>query len=163
MFYKVENKECEVYKQLHELRTRELVINKMNKVLIATKVNLDYDNFIGDISQGWVRTWTYSGFLFKEPEKVNPKIWKLKDGCYYPNLRTKEGKDMSKFLSNLDKTMFKDLLEILDVELGTKFSFPFLDLCDSGVIVLYLSDNHIPKDDNIVEITSKDFEVLRSS
>ena len=163
MYYKIENKECEVYKQLHELRTRELVINKMNKALIATKVNLDYDKFMGNINQGWVRTWTYSGFLFKESEKVNPKIWKLKDGCYYPNSRTKDGKDMSKFLSQLDKTMFKDVLEILDIELGYKFSFPFLDLSESGVVVLYLSDNHVPKDENLIEITSKEFEALRVS
>ena len=34
MYYKIENKECEVYKKLHELRTKELLISEENKQAI---------------------------------------------------------------------------------------------------------------------------------
>lgn len=37
MYYKIENKECEVYKQLHELRKKEIQISKDNETAIEEK------------------------------------------------------------------------------------------------------------------------------
>ena len=37
MYYKIENKECEVYKKLHQMRTEEIQIGKENEKAIEEK------------------------------------------------------------------------------------------------------------------------------
>ena len=45
MFYKITNKESELYKKLHELRSKELKIEKENDAAVKQLVGDDWDHF----------------------------------------------------------------------------------------------------------------------
>ena len=164
MYYKIENKECEVYKQLHELRTKELRINSENLEKINSRISLDWDKFSGSNSQqNWDRVKRYSGFGFTDKSVVDLSVWKEgKDGIFYPNKRTKAGRSVEEFLNKLETSSFKSVLDILNLEWLNKITFPYVEIVED-CIILFLGDNHIPKDLNIIEITSKEFEALRVS
>lgn len=161
MYYKITNTECEVYKKLHEMRTEEAAMNAENKRMVRAKVVLDFDRFYGSNNQqNWDRVQKYEGFCFKEHDKVDLKIWKKHkedDNTYVPNLRTEVGREMSKFLKRiLQKSDFRKPFKILGIDYGRRFTFPFVEIV-GGTILLYLSDHHQPKDENVIEITSREF------
>ena len=69
MYYKIENKECEVYKKLHEQRTKEEQMELKNTASIIKKTGLNFTNFFGRIGQqNFRRVTSYSGFVFIETE-----------------------------------------------------------------------------------------------
>lgn len=168
MYYKIENKECEVYKKLHEMRTNEIQWGKENEKAIEEKTGLKWDLFLGrEGQQTFNRVTNYSGFVFLEPEKVDLKIWKKTKeykGGFIPNKKTKLGREMAQFLSNgLKGHWFNIVFDILGLEHPYgKFSFPYVEICGE-IIVIFLSDNNRPEDENIIEITSKEFESLRGN
>lgn len=104
MYYKIINKECEVYKKLHEMRSEELKIEEENKKAIEEKTGLEWDIYLGNAGQqNFGRVTRYFGFKFKEPEKVNLKIWAIHsehEGVFIPNRRTKSGRGIYDFLTN---------------------------------------------------------------
>ena len=51
MFYKITNKESELYKKLHELRSKELKIEKENDAAVKKLVGDDWDHFSGWLGQ----------------------------------------------------------------------------------------------------------------
>jgi len=161
MYYKIENKECEVYKKLHALRMKELQIEEENLSAIKEKIKFDFQHFLGKTGQQhFCRVTKFYGFEFLEPEKVDLKIWK-KDkeypNIFIPNTRTKLGKEMQKFLSNgLKKSDYGDVWDILELTYLSKFTFPFVEIV-GDVIILYLDDNQESKDENVIEITKKEF------
>ena len=163
MYYKVTNKESEVYKQLFELRQTEQQIEENNEKLLAEKIPYKWEEFSGYIGQqNFGRTTQYCGFVFLEPEKVDLKVWKRdKDNkkLFEPNRKTKAGKEMANFLFNgMERSGCNRPFEILGIERGSRFSFPYVEICNDGDIVICLGNRHIPKDDvNIIEITSKEF------
>ena len=164
MYYKVENKESEVYKKLHEMRIEELQIDKDNWQTIKQKTGLDFDLFLGHSGQqNFKRTRLFQGFKFNEPEKVDLKIWKRdKDHpqIFVPNKRTKVGREMSEFLSNgLKGSRYDKPFEILGVEHNGKFSFPYVEIVGE-LILIVLGDNQEPKDPNVIEITKTEFDEL---
>jgi len=72
MYYKIENKESEVYKKLHEQRTKEEQMELKNTASIIEKTGLNFTNFLGRRGQqNFRRVTSYSGFEFIEPEKVD--------------------------------------------------------------------------------------------
>ena len=162
MYYKVENKECEVYKKLHELRTKELQIDKENENKVKEIVELPFDNFLGHRSQqNFRRVTQYSGFQFLESEKVNLKIWsvsKSHDDLFVPNKRTKLGRDMSEFLLNgLKGSNYNNVFDILCPREYGRFTFPFVEI-SGDLILIYLGDKQEPSDVNVIEITKREFE-----
>ena len=164
MYYKIENKECEVYKKLHAMRTEELSIHIQNRNAIHERVGLKFEKFLGyGGQQNLDRCTTYQGFRFIEPDKVDPKVWipsKKHDGIYVPNKRTNAGRDMANFLSTgLKHSWYKRPLEILEIEEGERFTFPYVEIC-GDIILLFLDDDQNPKDDNVIEITRTEFEKL---
>ena len=166
MYYKIENKECEVYKKLHELRTKELQIDEENGNEVKIKVELAFDNFLGHIGQqNFRRVTQYSGFKFLEPEKVNLKIWSISkshDGFFEPNRRTKIGRDMSEFLLNgLKGSNYNKVFDILCPREYGRFTFPFVEI-SNDLILIYLGDKEEPKDENLIEITKREFTELRA-
>lgn len=166
MYYKIENKDCEVYKKLHEMRTKELLISEENKQAIRDKSGLDFESFLGHSGQqNFRRVTQYTGFKFTEPEKVDLKIWqsdKTHSKIFVPNRRTKQGREMEKFLLNgLKGGHFTEPLEIMGLEHPRRFTFPFIEIAGE-VILLYLDDQMEPKDENIIEITKCEFEKLNS-
>ena len=168
MYYKITNKESEVYKKLHEMRSNEIQFESDNIKAIQEKIgNLEWSGYLGiSGQQNFGRVTHYSGFNFKDPSKVNLKTWKIdKDNpsIFIPNLRTKSGREMSQFLSNgLKRSSYSKVCNILNIARLGRFTFPFVEIC-SDVIILYLDEKHRPSDENIIEITSKEFEELRSA
>ena len=165
MYYKITNQKSEIYKTLKYFRQNELDINKRNRELVEKTIPYKWTKFSGRFGQqNFERVTTYSGFQFLEPEKVDLKVWKRdKDNSDYftPNLRTKGGREMRDFLQGLEKSSFFKLKSLLGLSSVGRFSFPFLDIC-KDCLVLYLDDKWIPEDENFIEITSVEFEELRS-
>lgn len=164
MYYKILNKECEVYKKLHELRTKELQIGIENEKAIKEKVVLEYKTFLGQSGQqNFDRVTRCDGFAFLKTENVDLDIWKEHrdyKGIYIPNKKTKQGKEMAKFLSSgLKRSSIIDLFDILGFQFNGTFTFPFLEI-KKDVIILYLGSSQEPTDKNIIEITKKEFTDL---
>lgn len=162
MYYKITNKESEIYNKLHALRTSELQIENENEAAIKQAVGLDYEIFLGRAGQQnlW-RVTRYSGFKFTEPDKVDLKIWKDSgDGMFIPNKKTKLGREMDLFLSNLKSSNYNKPLKILGLETPVKFSFPYVEIA-GDIIVMRLDDQFFPEDENLIEITKKEFDSIR--
>lgn len=167
MYYKIINKDSEVYKKLYELRQKELQFEKDNLKLIEEKTGLKWGNYMGDAGQQtFSRLPEYIGFEFLEPEKVNSKIWKRHEkhnDIFIPNCRTKLGREISEFLSNgLNKSRYSIVFDILNVSHNGIFTFPFAEVV-SDVIIIYLDKHQIPSNDDVIEITSVEFESIRNN
>lgn len=163
MYYKITNKECEVYKKLHELRTKELLIKEENEKEINEKTGLEWKSFLGHSGQqNFRRTTQFSGFKFLEPDKVCLRTWKEHSehkGFFVPNRKTKVGREMSEFLLNgLRGSNYNQVFEILNLEHSNRFTFPYVEI-EKDIIVVYLKDEE-PKDENLIEITKKEFNDL---
>ena len=159
MYYKIENKECEVYKKLHELRTKELRFEQENKEAIFEKTGLTFQRFLGNRGQqNYERVTSFAGFAFNEKDKIDPKILEKYDSeIVVPNRRTKAGKEMSNFLLNgLQKSCFEDVFKILEIEHGGRFVFPFVEIKNEA-IYLFLGDEIELSNYEIIEITKKEF------
>ena len=165
MYYKIENKNCEVYKNLHDLRIKELAIEDENEVAIKEKTGLNFENSFGNHGQqNFRRVTQYSGLVFTEPEKVDGKIWirhKEHSGVFVPNRKTKVGREMSDFLSNgLKASNYDRVIEILELEELRRFTLPFVEVVGE-VIIIFLGDGHEPKNENVIEITKREFNDIR--
>jgi hypothetical protein len=163
MYYKIENKECKVYQELHALRTEELKIEKENIKAIEEKTGLKWGNSFGHHGQqNFRRVTSYMGFEFKEPEKVDLKIWKVSKNenvLYVPNTRTKLGREMQEFLNNgLKGSRYDKVIKILKLDKLRKFTFPFVEITKNENIIIFLGDGHEPKDENVIEITKREFQ-----
>ena len=164
MYYKITNKESEVYKKLHELRTKELQIQKDNDKAIEEKTGLKFKTFLGDSGQqNFRRVRQYRGFKFTTPDKVDLKIWKTDSEhkeIFVPNRKTKLGREMAEFLLNgLKGSRYDKVFDILKLEHLRKFTFPYVEISNE-VILIFLSDKQEPKDSNVIEITKKEFNEL---
>jgi len=167
MYYKIENKESQVFKKLQNLRIKERQIEKDNEKAIEDKTGLKYENILGRLGQqNFRRVTQYTGFQFLEPEKVDLKIWqkdKEYPECFVPNNRTKLGREMAEFLRNgLKSSRYSDVWDILNLEHLKRFNFPFVEI-SGDVIILFLNDEHEPQDENIIEITKREFNQLLDS
>lgn len=164
MYYKIENKKSDVYKKLYAMREIELKIEKDNKSKLENQFG-SFDAFLGiGNQQNFFRVSQYTGFKFSSPQEIDLTAWKLHadfEGVYVPNRRTKAGKAAKKFIDNLEKRWVDDPLIILGVKESTPsyFTFPFVEIT-GDIIVLYLDDKTNPKDENVIEITKKEFDIL---
>jgi len=165
MYYKITNKDSKVYQELHALRTKELKIEEDNIKAIEEKTGMTWENSFGNHGQQtFRRVSSYQGFEFKEAEKVDTKIWKQHKEhkeLYVPNTRTKLGREMQEFLNNgLQRSNYNRVIDILDLEHLRRFTFPFVEIA-GDLIIVFLGDEHEAKDENLIEITKKEFQSLR--
>ena len=168
MYYKIIDKESDLYKRLHELRTKELEIERNNEKLVKEIVGDDWTYFSGNSGQqNFERCTQYKGFQFNHPENLPPKTWVLDKvygdkGVYVPNNRTKAGREIKEKLSNLPHSSLIDVFRLLKCEMYGRFTFPYVEICDSGEIVIYMSDRYDleSKFKEVVEITKHDAEEL---
>lgn len=168
MFYKIINKKSDIYKKLHELRTKELEIEENNKKLVKEIVGDDWNWFVGRTGQqSYDRCTQYSGFQFRHPENLPPKTWVLDKeygdkGVYVPNKRTKAGREIKEKLNTMPHSSMFDVFEILECEIGGRFAFPFVEICNSGEIVIYMSDKYDleSKFKDVIEITKHEANEL---
>jgi len=165
MYYKLTNKESEVYKQLHALRTKELAIEERNEKAIRERFPDWNGNFIGQSGQqNYWRVSQYSGLEFTEPEKIDTTVWKSHNDFpqfFVPYKRTKAGKEIYDFFYFLEKSSLFDLESILKIDVSGYFSFPYLEIV-GDVLILLLDSRFEPADENIIEITKREFEELRN-
>jgi hypothetical protein len=146
MYYKVTNTESELYKKLHELRSKELAWEEENIKAIEEKSGHTWDRFIGHHQQtGLNRTTDYSAFEFNDGKPVDKNVWRncKNDPTFYePNTRTKAGRDMKEFLEG--RTLKKQSFHVIDDALGLtylygRFSIPYLEI-EGPIIKLFLDD-----------------------
>lgn len=162
MYYKITNKESKVYQELHSLRTKEIEIEGENIYTIKKATGLTWNRFLGSMGQlNFRRVTQYSGFEFIESDKINPKVWKkhiAHSSIYVPNQRTKAGREMHSLLLNgLKNSQVDNVFQILKLERPLRFIFPFVEICGETILI-YLDDNLNPTDENVIEITSKEFK-----
>ena len=163
MFYKIENQDSKVFHKLKELREKENAIEDLNKRLIEEKAGQKFEVFLGHPYQrGTCRTSQYTAIEFDKPDHLCSKTWKKnKDHptCYEPNRRTKKGREFDEFIRNLETTHYTQIFDILKLDhiINGRFTIPFLEYLDNKII-MRLDDRHQPNDENIIEITSKEFE-----
>ena len=167
MYYKIENKECKVYKELYALRIEEKDIERKNKEAVKNVCGCDWDSFLGHSGQQnlW-RVTRYIGFAFKHSDRLPEKTWKRHKeyhDIYVPDTRTKNGKQMKKFLNELPHSSIFKVFDILRCQLGVRFAFPFVEIGKGGVIVLYIGDRYhdtLKRNKCFIEITSGEFDKL---
>lgn len=164
MYYKITNTASEVYQKLHAMRTQERQWEIDNRKAIESKVGNTWKRFRGyEGQQTFNRVTHYSGFEFETTDNICPKTWKQdKDwpGVYVPNLRTKAGKEMSKFLNDLPGHWYGIMYDNLGMKMPKgRNTFPFVEI-SGETIILFLDNNLTPPSEDLVEITKKEFEEL---
>lgn len=164
MYYKISDKESKTYKKCHELRTKELKMEEENAKRVREIVGNDWDSFCGWQGQQNIdrMTW-YKGFAFKDPSKLTNAWKKHKEypDIYVPNTRTKAGKKIKDELGQLQKSSMFRVLEIFGLEVTGKFCFPYMEICDSGEIVLAMDDQfNFDNFPEVIEITKREAERL---
>jgi len=169
MYYKVENKNCDVYKKLHALREKEIQMEEDNSSLLKEKIGFNFTQFLGyPGQQTFSRVTEYHGFKFIDTNNINLKVWKeekCNKGIYTPNLRTKLGREMGSFISNgLKKSCFSNVIDILKIEdyVNGRFSFPFVEICNE-TIILWLDDKVDLENKDVIEITKIEFTSIYKS
>lgn len=164
MYYKVINKESEVYKKLREQRAKEIAADERNEAKIEELLGFKWKTFLGRKGyQNLFRVDTYTAFIPEDGAIISNAVResKDKDGVYYPNRRTKAGKALDDFLRYKKETFrYDEVLEILGCEtLYGSFIIPFMEVIND-VVLIYLDNRNIPKSDDVIEITSKEFKEL---
>lgn len=167
MYYKITDKDSELYKKLHQLRTEELAIEKSNKAVIKEVVGDDWDEYLGKGGQqNYWRVTQYTGFAFKHPDRLPEKTWKQHKehaGIYVPDTRTKRGQLMQLFLKNLPHSSFTKVFAILQCPIDGRFTFPYVEIGKDDVIVVYMGnqfDSILRKFKELIEITSREFDEI---
>ena len=141
-------------------------IKEDNEKAIKDKTGLEFEAYLGHSGQqNFRRVPQYSGFKFTEPEKVDLKIWQVdkehKD-IFVPNRKSKIGREISEFLNNgLKSSAYHKVWDILKLPHLHRLTFPFVEITND-IIVIFLGDNQEPKDENVIEITKREFDALLS-
>lgn len=149
------------------MRTEELKMSEENKKSIEEKTGLTFDCFVGyNGQQNFSRVTQYTAFKFNDADNVDLKIWKRHkqhNDCFEPNRKTKLGREMAEFLFNgLKGSRFDKPLNILGLETNGRFTFPYVEIFGEKILI-YLDDNMEPKDENVIEITKKEFNDLSNN
>lgn len=167
MYYKLINTDSKVYKELMALRIEERSIEEKNREAVKNVVGCDWDEFLGlGGQQNYWRVTRYSGFAFKHPDRLPSKTWKQHieyPDIYVPDLRTKNGKQIRKFLDELPHSSIQRVFSILECQLSGQFAYPYVEIGRDGVIVLYMSDRYnetLSKNRDIIEITRREFDEI---
>ena len=167
MYYKITNTDSKVYKELFALRIEEMSIERKNHDAVKNVVGCDWDEFLGNEGQrNFWRVTQYTGFAFKHPDRLPANTWKQDKehpDVYVPNLRTKNGRAMKKFLVELPHSSIQKVFSILGCQLYGQFVFPYVEIGCGDEIVLYMSDRYdetLSKNKDIIEITKKEFNEI---
>ena len=109
-YYKVENKESDLFKRSSEFLAMESLLWYFQNKSIVAKVP-KFSQYKGE--KGFNRIFRFTGFVFDNPQDIDPKVWKTKKVCgkmlSVPYLRTKAGREMDKFLRSFETTTVWDV------------------------------------------------------
>lgn len=150
MYYKITNKGSEIYKVLHEQRTKELTAKEENSKKLKELIPYKWEQYFGWRDNSYGRIPAYFDRNIWRQDRGNPEY-------YIPNKKTKAGKAMALELENLKRFSFYRIWEMLGIsnDTGTK-CVPFLEI-SGDVILISLDDSQSPMDSDVVEITKKEF------
>lgn len=160
MFYKITNTQCDIYRKLKSQRKEELKVTEENKEFLKKNIPYKYKRYYGYAAQGARRIPIAIGFYFLHPKEVDTKVWRedtKRAGLYFPNKRTKKGRDMQELIERQRGFSGFKLLDMLGIDYHGEFYCPQMWV-EKGIVLLSLDDNHQPKDENIIEITRKELE-----
>ena len=117
IYYKVENKDSELFKRANVFLAKEEELREIQRKSIESKVP-KFSKY--KCLKGFNRIGQYTGFVFDDKENIDPKVWKTKEEngemLSKPNLRTKVGKAMDKFLRSFKVTNAWDVDRLLAIE-----------------------------------------------
>ena len=161
LYYKVENKDSDLYKKAKEFLTMEENLREAQRKAIESKVP-KFSKY--KARKGFNRIVRYIGFVFDDKESIDPKVWKTKeeDGemLSTPNLRTKVGKAMDKFLGSFNRTTVWDVDRLLTIDRKSVYGsfypanlFEF-DECLYIIIDSQFRDVFEKNNTDIIEITN---------
>lgn len=168
MYYKITDKQSEVYNQFKELLDWEREIKQENERNLIKKAGSDFRAYMGTPAPHHdSRVTRFSGFEFTEPDKLNPKAWKPdKDNpdIMVPNRRTKAGKEMDRFLSGmsgeLKQSHFGKIYDILGLSRPTgRFKLPQVGLGKEDEILIAI-DAEVEHED-VIETTLTGIKQLK--
>lgn len=163
MYYKLTNPQGETFRKLKELRTKEMDINRQNRLAIMKAAGHSFVEYIGSADQQTLnRTIIYEAFKFMKPQDLDPQVWqedKEYKGFYKPYGRTKTGRAMDDFIDNLPKSDFRMVLTALNLRHphGISFKLPYLALMNKDLLLLELDDYFRPTVTGLTEITREEF------
>lgn len=167
IYYKITDKESDLYKKLYEQRTMELEVHKQNQVILAKLIPYKWDIYSGHRDNSFSRIPRYFGFKFENPEEVDMKVWKRDSNhpeIFIPNKRTKAGKEMQKAISNLKCFSFMKIMDILDIkDYCRHFAIPTLEIADDTVLVSVDDRHKLTQQDAIMITMDEFFNILRSA
>lgn len=116
IYYKVENKDSELFKNASEFLAMEDRLREEQKAAVIAKVP-KFKTYRGE--KGFDRIVRFTGFVFEDPQNIDPKVWITKevDGKMLstPNRRTNAGREMWKFLNSFERTTMWDVDRLLGI------------------------------------------------
>ena len=161
LYYKVENKDCDLYKRANEFLAIEAKLRETQRKTIESLLP-KFSKYKG--VKGFNRIVRYTGFVFDEKECIDPKVWKTKEEngemLSTPNLRTKVGKAMNEFLRSFQRTTVWDVDRLLAIgEKRVYGSFYPADLFVFNQCVYILIDSQFrdvfeKNNTDVIEITN---------
>lgn len=117
LYYKVENKDCDLFKRANEFLAMEEKLRETQRKTIESELP-KFSKY--KCVKGFDRIVQYTGFIFDDQESIDPKVWKTKEEngvmLSTPNLRTKAGKAMGKFLKSFKRTTVWDVDRLLAID-----------------------------------------------
>ena len=117
LYYKVENKDCDLFKRANEFLAMEKKLRETQRKTIESELpKFSKYKYV----KGFNRIVQYTGFIFDDQESIDPKVWKTKEEngemLSTPNLRTKVGKAMNEFLRSFQRTTVWDVHRLLAID-----------------------------------------------
>lgn len=117
LYYKVENKDSDLYKRANEFLAMEEKLREIQRNAIESKVP-KFSKY--KARKGFNRIVRYIGFVFDDKASIDTKVWKTKEEngvmLSTPNLRTKVGRAMNEFLRSFKKTNVWDVDRLLAID-----------------------------------------------
>lgn len=161
LYYKIENKDSDLFKRANEFLAMEEKLREIQRNTIESQLP-KFSKYKGEI--GFDRIVRYTGFVFDDKESIDPKVWKTKEEngemLSTPNLRTKVGRAMNKFLGSFKRTTVWDVNRLLAIDekpiYGSFYIAKLFEFNDRIYIIIdsQLRDVFEKNNTDIIEITN---------
>ena len=161
IYYKVDNKDSDLFKNASEFLAMEEKLRETQRRTIESELP-KFSKY--KCKKGFNRIVLYTGFVFDDKESIDPKVWKTKEEngemLSTPNLRTKVGKEMNKFLRSFKRTTVWDVDRLLAIDKDTIYgSFYQANLFEFNECLYIIIDSQFrdvfeKNNTDIIEITN---------
>lgn len=116
-FYRVENNGCELFEKACKFLALEEEMCQTQEKAVTERL----PKFtICKQERGFNRIARFTGFVFDDQDSIDLKVWRTKNVDGYmlsvPNLRTKAGKEMDRFLNSFKSTTCWDVDRLLGID-----------------------------------------------